>query len=127
MKSNELKGLIKKGDIIIIFSLVIICLLWFFLDLFPLRGEAEVCIYLQGEEIYSSYLKDISEDKTVRAGECEILLSPQGACFLSSPCKDSLCIKRGMLTKAGDVMACVPEGVVVEIKAEKSRVDGVSY
>ncbi len=117
---------IKTGDISALVIIVIICIVWF------LSGRAgenlTADIYLDGEKVQSIALSELDGEKTVKVGGCEILLRDDGAAFLNSKCADKLCEKRGMLKRAGDTMACVPERVVLSLKSDKaSDFDSVVY
>ncbi len=117
---------IKKGDISAVLIIVILCIVWF------LGGSAgeniRADIYLDGEKVQSVLLSELKKEKTVCVGGCEILLSHGGAAFLHSECSDKLCEKRGMLKKAGDTMACVPERVVLSLTSDKTPdFDSVVY
>ena len=122
MKSSKL---LKKGDIIIIVCLALISLLWFLTSLLSLGEKQQVLIYLDGELCHSFELSSVKEE-TADINGCQVRITSEGACFLYSDCPDGLCVKRGMMTKSGDVMACVPNGVTVEITGGRA-VDGISY
>ncbi|MBQ7118195.1 MAG: NusG domain II-containing protein [Clostridia bacterium] len=123
MKSS--KGL-KKGDIIIIASIALISALWFIISFLTLGEKQQVRIYLEGEIYRTADLSAVEGEELITIDGCEIKITKDGACFLTSDCPDGLCVKRGMLTKSGDVMACVPKGITVEITGGKA-VDGISY
>ena len=123
MKSS--KGL-KKGDIIIIASIAVISALWFIISFLTLGEKQQVRIYLEGEIYRTADLSAVEGEELITIDGCEIKITEDGACFLTSDCPDGLCVKRGMLTKSGDVMACVPKGITVEITGGKA-VDGISY
>ncbi|MYI60489.1 MAG: hypothetical protein F4105_02245, partial [Gemmatimonadetes bacterium] len=40
---------------------------------------------------------------------------PKGARVLSAPCVHKICMRRGWIQRAGDVAACVPNGLVLRI------------
>ncbi len=123
MKNSKL---LKKGDILIIVSIAVVSLLWFFLTFLSFGEKQQVRIYLDGEVYRSIELSQVKEEETVEFDGCEILVTKEGACFLSSDCPDGLCVKRGMMTKSGDVMACVPKGITLEVAGGRA-VDGISY
>ena len=123
MKSS--KGL-KKGDILIIFSVLAVSLVWFLISFLSLGEKQQVRIYLDGELYKAVELSAVEDEVTVSFDGCEIKVTNDGACFLSSDCPDGLRVKRGMMTRSGDVMACVPKGITVEITGGKT-VDGISY
>jgi hypothetical protein len=45
--------------------------------------------------------------------------------FVDSPCPHKLCVKRGRVSRVGDLIACVPNGVVARISGE-SDYDGIT-
>ena len=126
MKSSELKKVLRKGDIIVFLSLIVITVIWFLVPLFS-SGERTVRIYTDGE-IYGEYiLSALDGEEMVSLNGCQIKISADGAEFISSDCPDGLCVKRGLLHNIGDVMACVPKGITVEIRGSESKIDGISY
>lgn len=48
-------------------------------------------------------------------GVSEIEIGPQGVRVLSAPCVHKICMRQGWLQRAGDVAACVPNGLVLKI------------
>ncbi|MBQ9912947.1 MAG: NusG domain II-containing protein [Clostridia bacterium] len=123
MKSS--KGL-KKGDIIIILSVALISALWFALSFFSYGEKQQVRVYTDGELYKVIDLSAVENEELISLDGCEIKVTENGACFLSSDCPDGLCVRRGMMTRSGDVMACVPKGITLEITGGKA-VDGISY
>ncbi len=128
MKLNdEIRRNITKGDIILIGSLLLLCLVLFITSLQSgenLRAE----IYVGGEKAHSIALSEVRESYTVNENYCQLLIEKDGVSFVFSNCGDQLCIKKGKLKNQGDTMACVPEKVVVVIKSDsKKQIDGVAY
>lgn len=123
MKSSKL---VKKGDIIIIAFILLLSVLWFTASFFSFGEKQQVKLYLGGELCKTVELSAVEDDEIISLGGCRIRITKDGACFISSECPDGLCVKRGMMDKSGDVMACVPEGVTVEITGGRA-VDGISY
>ncbi len=123
MKSSKL---LKKGDIIIIASVTLLSLLWFVITLISFGEKQQVRIYLDGEIYKTVDLSAVENEEIISLYGCDIRVTEDGACFLSSDCPDGLCVKRGMMNKSGDVMACVPKGITLEITGGRA-VDGISY
>ena len=48
-------------------------------------------------------------------GASEIEIGPQGVRVISAPCVHKVCMRRGWMQRAGDVTACVPNGLVLRI------------
>ena len=117
---KKLFRVLKKGDIFIIVTVIIIIFVWF---VAPFSGGGEnlrLVIYLDGEAVETAELSTLAEGRTFLVGGCEIYADSEGVRFVSSECEDRLCIKRGTMTRAGDTMACVPERVVVSLKGGSS-------
>ena len=48
-------------------------------------------------------------------GVSEIEIGPKGARVISAPCVHKICMRQGWMQRAGDVTACVPNGLVLRI------------
>ncbi|MDE2706766.1 MAG: NusG domain II-containing protein [Gemmatimonadota bacterium] len=48
-------------------------------------------------------------------GVSEIEIGPKGARVISAPCVHKICMRQGWMQQAGDVTACVPNGLVLRI------------
>lgn len=114
--SKELFSKLKYGDFIIFGAVLAVSLMLFLLSV---PGGDKLCaeISLDGELYSSVKLYEIEDKKVIEAGSCRILLERDGASFISSDCRDKLCINRGKLKNPGDTMACVPERVSVVLKS----------
>lgn len=126
---NHREIAVKKGDILLIVCLLLLSLLLFARS-FSTAASLEAEIYLAGEKVQTLSLSSLSESETVSVGGCELLLEKDGVTFLHSDCRDLLCVKRGKLSKQGDTMACVPNKVVVVLRAcggEENEIHGVAY
>lgn len=118
--------MIKKGDILIIASLCIVCVLLFIPTFMPSDNNTAL-IYLDGELKNEIELAAVESEYTIEIGGCELKISSEGVEFASSTCPDKLCVKKGRLTHAGDTMACVPNRVVVTLRGTKNKIDAVAY
>lgn len=124
---SEIRRSITKGDVILIVLLIVISLVMF---VFSFSGSEKLIaeIYVDGEKTHSIALSEVTESYTVNENYCQLLIEKDGVSFVFSDCGDKLCIKRGKLKNQGDTMACVPEKVVVILKADgKEKIDGVAY
>ena len=132
MKAERL-GL-RAGDGVIYAVLVLLCAALFLLPL--LRDDDAVLtaqIMADGEvietvELSLSAMQAFEETREVNG--CVIVLSPEGVCVADADCPDRLCVKTGMITRAGEAIACVPDRVVVtmrQARAADETYDGVAY
>lgn len=119
--------MVKKGDILIIALLCIICVLLFTPSFLPSENKTAV-IYLDGEVQHEIELAAVEEEYTIEVGGCTLSVNSDGVTFAKSTCPDKLCVKKGSLHESGDTMACVPNKVVVTVKSSgKSQFDVVAY
>ena len=128
MKLNdEIRKSITKGDIILVVSLIITCVMLFAISF----GSAESLraeVYVDGEKKHSIALSEVTGRYTLTENYCQLLVEKDGVSFAFSDCGDQLCVKRGKLKNQGDTMACVPEKVVVILRSDgKEKIDGVAY
>lgn len=123
---NKIRSAVKKGDVLLVAFLAAVCLLWFACSFSGKNEELNMEIYLDGNVEISRNLSEMSEGESFQIGGCEIYADRSGVRFVSSECEDSLCIKRGLMSRKGDTMACVPERVVVVIRGTQ-QADIVAY
>ena len=117
----------KKGDILIIAALCVISLL-LFIPSFTVSDEKIASVYLDGELKEEIDLSAAKEAYTVEVGGCTLKIENGAVTFSESDCPDRLCVKRGSLSRSGDIMACVPNRVVVSIRGgSHSDFDAVAY
>ena len=57
-------------------------------------------------------------------GVSEIEIGPKGARVISAPCVHKVCMRQGWMQRAGDVTACMPNGLVLRI-AGASPIDAM--
>lgn len=109
----------KKGDYVVIAAVLLISLLLFIPSFVP-SGEKTAEVYVDGEKVKTVSLSSLKAEERFSVAGCEILFEKDGASFVKSDCKDQLCVKCGKLKNAGDSMACVPNRVVIAVRAEKN-------
>lgn len=121
-------------DKVIIFSVVFIALLVYILfGTFVFVGSAEtVEIFVDGNEYAVYNLAEISGTKTVEIesenGKNTLEITKRGAKMTEASCPDRLDVKSGEITKAGQMIVCSPNRVIVKIAGKKDkRVDKVTY
>ncbi len=109
--------LAKGHDIII----VIIALAVFVLMALLMRSEPGEIAVLEynGEQI--ARLKLSGEQQLfVLPDNPNVVLSygEEGAFFVDSDCPDRVCVNTGMIHRAGEMAACLPNGVVLHIEGD---------
>ena len=87
-----------------------------------------VVIEQDGEELYRIDFTARTETETLTVNGTVIEVGPAGAAFVSSPCPDQVCVRHGATDQTADPIACLPNGLVVEVVAnpQTSQLDGVT-
>lgn len=117
---------IKKGDVIIIISLCLLCAFLFALPLFSANRPSVASIWQNGEKVEEIDLSAVRESRKITVGGCVLLVENGSIRFLDADCPDKLCVKSGALSKNGDTAACVPNKVVVIIENKEKSIDAVA-
>ena len=60
-------------------------------------------------------------------GESVLEIKDQQVRFLSSPCSSKLCVLHGWLHQSGEVMACLPNRVIIEVIGNDKKFDAISF
>lgn len=115
------KQLIKTGDIILIAVIILTAVLSFFV--FQQSKDVQAVIYLNGEE-YTRL--SLNEDKEILIDTVKILIKNGKIQMISSDCPDKVCVKTGAINKNGQVIACVPNKIVITVVKGNDNVDGVT-
>ena len=72
---------------------------------------------------------DINRDQTFEVegplGKTSVRIADGAAEFISSPCPHDLCVSRGRVSKAGQWIACLPNGVIARISGQ-AEYDGIT-
>ena len=121
---NERK-LVTKRDIAVlaVLALSAIALLLFFR--FGLKDGRTALISVDGRD-YMTVPLDKDDEITLENG-VKIIVSDGKIGFAESDCPDLVCVHTGMLSKAGDVAACVPNKTVISVSGGEASVDTLTY
>ncbi len=126
--------MITALDKVIIGSVVLLALLVYILfGAFIFVGSAEaVEIFVDGNEYAVYNFAEISGTKTLEIesenGKNTLEITRRGAKMTEASCPDKLDVKSGEITKAGQMIVCSPNRVIVKITGNKDkRVDKVTY
>jgi len=110
-------------DRIIVLALAIgvLSLLW-------LQGNApagaKVVVEAQGEVIYTAPLmRDGKVGIDGPLGETELVIRNESASIAASPCPLKVCVGMGEVSRSGEVLACLPNGILVRIEGGEEAVD----
>jgi hypothetical protein len=117
---------LKAGDYVIIVLVIAVVTLLFYQYVFSSYQGTEVQITSQGFQ--RSF--DLNEDRVVEVegplGITKVVINDGEVWVSDSPCREKICIKMGKKHRVGEEIVCVPNRVVVEVKGERTQVDGVT-
>lgn len=90
------------------------------------RGGAPATVEIrsfQGDLVYP-----LSQDREILVpgplGETLVEIKDEQVRFVSSPCRDKICVYASFLSRRGQWAACLPNGVFVTITGEDAAGDG---
>ncbi len=119
--------LFKKGDIIVIASVLAAVLIFFFIK----NGNTEKAvaeISVDGKIVQTVDLTAVKDKIEIRPNEdFDILIVAENGSirFEHSECEDKLCVNSGKLKNSGDVAVCLPAKTVITVTG--SEFDAVVY
>jgi len=70
---------------------------------------------------------DILRDTVVYRGEVTVEISGGSAAITDSDCPTRQCVRTGWISKPGEMSACMPNGVFIEILGGHMETDATSY
>ena len=105
-----------KADKILIVVLILLSLASYPVIKFCAKTGSVLEVEVLGEE-YMVVPLNIDREIVVpgRLGDSVILIEDGKARFTSSPCPHKMCIKMGSIKDAGEMAACVPNGVLIRV------------
>ena len=126
MRAPRSRRLPGKGEAAALLAHLLLALAVFFgARRFAPAGET-VLIEQNGETVFSARLADLGEARVLEIGGAAVEVSRRGARFLESDCPDRLCVKAGLLTRAGESAVCLPNRVSVRITGGGGSIDAVT-
>lgn len=121
-------NMLTVPDKILIGGLAVLTLLSFpIIKHFQHEGKVAV-IEVDGKLVGNFSLE---EDRFIpvdgKLGTTRVEIVDNGVRVLDSPCPHKLCVKSGTISKSGETLVCLPNGVVIRIEGEEEpSVDAVS-
>ena len=78
---------------------------------------ARLVVERDGEIIFTAPLNSDREVRVKgRLGEALLVVKDGRVCFREAPCPNRVCIGMGEVARSGDLLACVPNGMLVRIE-----------
>lgn len=125
---------IKKLDILLIGFYLILSIggaVYFMVDGLQVHsGMTEVVVSVENKE-YERLSLPVAQKKEIiietRLGRNVIIVEGENVYMQSSDCDDQICVRQGKISKAKEMIVCLPNEVLVEIIGrEKREVDQIA-
>ena len=115
----------KKRDIILIASILLIAIAFFLIVELTKEEDAGVVVKVDGVEV-AEY--SLSKNGTYPLnGGTNILVIEDGRAYLSDAnCPDKLCVHQGKISRTGEVITCLPNKLTVTVFGAEESVDLIS-
>ena len=122
--------LFKPVDIIII--LIALALTVFCAHAAYLQPQGRISVLMRAENRESVYYMNNNDDETVSlkgpVGHTTVRIENGKAWVESSPCDNQTCVATGVISRAGQLAACLPNSVLIMIQGNNDDdVDAVSW
>ena len=119
-----MKKWIRKQDVILIISLLLIGIIILVIWRFVYSTEGKFVTVEQRDELIGTY--PLEEDKEIEVEYKDQVVNKiiikDGYCYMDeAQCPDHLCIKQGKIDKVGQTIVCLPNKLVVEIKGGEDK------
>ncbi len=115
----------KKRDIILIASVLLIALALFLVVELTKEVGARVIVRVDGEEV-AEYSLTANGTYPLNSGT-NILVIEDGRAWLSdADCPDKLCVHQGKISRTGEVITCLPNKLTVTVYGAEESVDLIS-
>lgn len=125
-----MRRFIRKGDILIAGMLVCIAVFIWLPAVLNSSGRLTAYIYEDGILKESILLSEDTASRTIEVHGGRILIEDGRIGYIEADCPDRTCMRSGMLSKAGQTSACVPNRTMIVIenkKADRDLPDAVTY
>lgn len=112
---------ITRIDLYLILALALFCIisLWQVMG----RQTGSRLVVFRGDEV--AYVGPLNQDRLLDIagplGDTRVKIANGEVRILTSPCPRKLCLSFGEVRKSGDLLACVPNRVVVRIEGQKVK------
>jgi hypothetical protein len=117
VKNSEVRYILTVADRFLFIALLILCVgsFWAVKSLRP-QGK-EVIIEFQSNIIYQgSLFTDKHLEVTGQIGITTVEIENAEVWVSHSDCPHQICVKTGKIDRAGDIIVCIPNKVVVRVK-----------
>ena len=104
----------KKRDIILIGSVLIVAVALLLVVTFTREAGAGVIVKVNGEEV-AKYSLSIDATYSLNGGTNILHIENGEAWLTDADCPDKLCVKQGRISKTGQTITCLPNKLTVTV------------
>lgn len=117
----------RSDTLAIFFALILLPLLYYQLWR-PQTSATHASIIDSHQHITVASLED-AKQLNIRGelGDSVLNIEDGKIRFAQSPCKGKVCIHRGWLQYSGEVMACLPNKVIIKLGGGQARFDSINF
>lgn len=115
----------KKGDLLVIFAVVLVIASSFMITLFPKKEGSAVVVTVAGDKVAILNLNDDFEQEILTEhGKNTLVIKDGYADIIDADCYGNDCVHQKRISKNGEMIVCLPHKLVVEITSyEESEND----
>ena len=121
----------KKGDFIVIIAALLLAFLVFIkTDIRENFQGKYLSIQVNGEEVQTVEFDDdtvMNIPVDSEYGFDEIHIENGEVQVVKADCRDQLCVRQGSISEVGEVIICLPNRFIVEIKGTDTGIDVINY
>lgn len=121
-----MSGAFKRGDAVIILSVLTVCLCLFLRRYAPTE-QKRAMIYESGKLIHVVELDDGPKTEEIKIKGATLIIENGTVRYSEADCPDKLCEKFGRLSSPGDTASCVPNKTVVTVISDGGEPDIITY
>jgi hypothetical protein len=111
-----MRGVFTRADKILIVALILVSAAGYPVIKLTAPKGSFLAIEVGGERTMVVSMDDYRDIEVMgKLGVSTIRIDEKGARFVDSPCADKTCVKSAPIKDAGEIAACVPNGVMIRV------------
>ena len=115
----------KKRDIILIASILIVAIAFFLIVELTKEEGAGVTVKVDGVEV-AEYSLSKNGTYPLNGGTNILVIEDGRAYLIDANCPDKLCVHQGKISRTGEVITCLPNKLTVTVFGAEESVDLIS-
>ena len=125
---ENIRHLLKKGDIVLIGLLLLFTVASFFIFRFSAKKGRQVTILVDNKEQYRFSLSDDHDASIEGAIGATYIRIREGFLWITeAPCPHKDCMRMGKISHAGEIIVCIPNKILIKVEGEvEDTLDGIT-